>query len=67
MVPLDLRGLGRLRAGRGQLAIGNRPDARDTPTGANEQSCRSQGNESHEQRVLDQILTPIVLPQSDQH
>src|SRR5215831_7114288 len=55
--PTPLR---RRRIGGAQLAVAGFPDAAYAAACANKQSRGSEGDESHQQRVLDQILTLFV-------
>lgn len=53
-------------AGGRQLAVADGPDATDTAPRADEQGRGSQGDESHQQRVLDQVLALVIVPQAGQ-
>src|SRR5262249_18277175 len=46
---------------RSQLGVGCCPDALDAAAGAQEKGGRSQRYESHQQRILDQVLALLVF------
>jgi hypothetical protein len=54
------------RGGSGELGVGRGPDARDAFAGADEERGRSECDKSHEQRVLDEILSLFVVPKVSQ-
>ena len=60
--PLPLAGSGRVRGC--EIRIGCRPDTAHTTNGAKKQSRWSQTDERQKQRVLDQILTLLVVQKS---
>src|ERR1043166_6837393 len=47
--------------GSGQLGVGSRPDALDAAAGADKKGGGSESNESHQQRILDQVLALLVI------
>ena len=54
-------GLGRRCIRGGQLVIGRGPDPLDALTGTDEKRRRSQGYKCHEECVLDQVLTIVIV------
>ena len=54
-------GLGRCCIRSGELIIGGRPDPLDALTGADKQGRRSEGHKCHEERILDQVLTIVIV------
>ena len=56
-------GLARACVGGGELTVRGVPDALDAAAGAQEKSCGSQGDKSHQQGVLDKILSLFIVPE----
>ena len=56
----ELAGTG---VGVGELGVRRRPDPLDAAAGAQKQGRRSQRHERHQQRVLDEVLALLVIPE----
>src|ERR1017187_3926576 len=53
--------LARAGIGRGELAVGAVPDAGNAAAGADEKCCRGQCHKRHQQGVLDQVLSLVIV------